>query len=165
MTRVFENIWISFENISNSETLSNSMIFTREDNMTSSKYMKYELEVLKELNSKSFWNYFQFGVIWILFKLFFSKNKIYGKQGNTIPYIRKLERNKFELILVFLKWFLLDFIRRVALFELSEFVWILFNARKMFSLWKIFFWKFWYVICLYKVFILFLLFVFPSISI
>ena len=48
-----------------------------------------------------------------------------------IPYIRKLERNKFELILVFLKWFLLDFIRPVALFELSEFVWILFGIIKM----------------------------------
>ena len=77
--RVFENIWISFGIIFNSETLSNSMIFTREDNMTSSKYMKYELKVLKELNSKSFWNYFPFGVIWVLFKLFFSKIKIYGK--------------------------------------------------------------------------------------
>ena len=78
MKRGVENIWISFENISNSETLSNSMIFTREDNMTSSKYMKYELENLKELNSKFFWIYFQFGVIWVLFKLFFCKNKIYG---------------------------------------------------------------------------------------
>ncbi len=51
-----------------------------------------------------------------------------------IPYNRKLEKNSFEIILVFLKWFLLDFIRPVALFELSEFVWILFNARKMFIL-------------------------------
>ena len=42
---VFEKIWILFGNISNSETLSNSMIFMREDKMTSSKYMKYELEV------------------------------------------------------------------------------------------------------------------------
>ena len=38
-----------------------------------------------------------------------------------IPYNRKLERNKFELILVFLKWFLLDFIRAVVLFDLFEF--------------------------------------------
>ena len=59
------------------KTLSNSMIFTREDKMTSSKYMKYELEV-KRIQSP-FGNYFQFGVIWVLFKLFFSKNKIYGK--------------------------------------------------------------------------------------
>ena len=35
-----------------------------------------------------------------------------------IPYIRKLERNKFELILVFLKWFLLDFTRAKALYAL-----------------------------------------------
>ena len=48
-----------------------------------------------------------------------------------IPYNRKLERNKFELILVFIKWFLLDFIRAVALFEFSEFVWILFGIIKM----------------------------------
>ena len=51
-----------------------------------------------------------------------------------IPYIRKLERNKFELILVFLKWFLLDFIRPVALFVLFKFVWILFDFGKMFRL-------------------------------
>ena len=44
----FEKIWILFGNISNSETLSNSMIFTREDKMTSSKHMKYELEVQKD---------------------------------------------------------------------------------------------------------------------
>ena len=48
MKRVVENIWISFENISNSETLSNSMIFMREDKMTSLNYMKYELGVSKD---------------------------------------------------------------------------------------------------------------------
>ena len=79
MKKGFEKIWISFGNIFNSETLSNSSIFMREDKMTSSKCMKYELEVLKELNSKFFWIYFQFGVIWVLIKLFFSKNKIHGK--------------------------------------------------------------------------------------
>ena len=79
MTRGVENIWISFENISNSETLCNSMIFTREDKMTSSKHMKYELGVSKDQIQSPFGNYFQFGVIWVLFKLFFSKNKIYGK--------------------------------------------------------------------------------------
>ena len=49
-----------------------------------------------------------------------------------IPYNRKLERNKFEIILIFLKCFLLDLIRAGALLELLEFVCILFNARKMF---------------------------------
>ena len=48
-----------------------------------------------------------------------------------ILYNKKLERNKFEIILIFLKWFLLDFIRPVALFELSKFVWILFGIIKM----------------------------------
>ena len=51
-----------------------------------------------------------------------------------IPYIRKLEKNKFEIILVFLKWFLLDFIATVALFALLKFLWILFDSRKMFKL-------------------------------
>ena len=45
MIKGFEKIWIPFGTISNSETLSNSMIFMREDKMTSSKHMKYELEV------------------------------------------------------------------------------------------------------------------------
>ena len=51
-----------------------------------------------------------------------------------IPYIIKLERNKFEIILAFLKWFLLDFIRAVALFALFKILWILFDAIKMFIL-------------------------------
>ena len=54
-----------------SETLCNSMIFTREDKMTSSKHMKYELGISKNQIENPFWNYFQFGVIWVLFKLFF----------------------------------------------------------------------------------------------
>ena len=37
----------SFENISDSGTLCNSMIFMRADKMTSSNYMKYELGVSK----------------------------------------------------------------------------------------------------------------------
>ena len=48
------------------------MIFMREDKMTSSNHMKCELEVSENENLKSLWNYFQFGVIWVLFKLLFS---------------------------------------------------------------------------------------------
>ena len=51
-----------------------------------------------------------------------------------IPYIRKMERNKFELILVFLKGFLLDSIRAVALFALFKIMWILFDSIEMFIL-------------------------------
>ena len=79
MKRVFENIWISLGNTSNSQTLSNSMIFMREDKMTSSNYMKYELGVSKNQIYSPFVNYFQFGVIWLLFKLFSSRNQLYGK--------------------------------------------------------------------------------------
>ena len=78
MKRVLKRFEFHLGIFSTSETLCNSMISMREDKMTSSEHTKYELEVLKELNSKSHWNYFQFGVIWFLFKLFFSKNKIYG---------------------------------------------------------------------------------------
>ena len=38
------------------------MIFTREDKMTSSKHMKYELGVSKDQIQSPFGNYFQFGV-------------------------------------------------------------------------------------------------------
>ena len=76
--RVFEKIWILFGNISNYKTLCSSMIFLREDKMTSSiicntswKLQRIKLEVI--------WKYFetpfQFGIIWILFKLFSPKNK------------------------------------------------------------------------------------------
>ena len=43
--KIFE---FHLENIFNSETLCNSMIFMREDKMTSSNYMKYELGVSKD---------------------------------------------------------------------------------------------------------------------
>ena len=62
-----------FGDILNSETLSNSMIFTREDKITSSKHVKYELGVSKNQIEKSFWTYF------IFIQIIFSKNKIYGK--------------------------------------------------------------------------------------
>ena len=75
--KIFE---FHLEIFSNSENLCNSMIFTREDKMTSSKYMKYELGVSKKFKFKiHFGIIFQFGVIWVLFKLVFSKNKICGK--------------------------------------------------------------------------------------
>ena len=51
-----------------------------------------------------------------------------------IPYIRKLERNKFEFILVFLKLFLWDFIKAVALFDLFKFLCSLFDFTKNFML-------------------------------
>ena len=47
MKRVFEKLCIPFANILNSETLSNSMTFMREDKMNSSNRMKYELGVSK----------------------------------------------------------------------------------------------------------------------
>ena len=74
-----KGFWKDFEfhsrNISNSETLCNSMIFPREDKMTSSNYRKYELEVFLKFSTAHFQNL----SYWVLFKLFFSKNKIYGK--------------------------------------------------------------------------------------
>ena len=47
-----------------------------------------------------------------------------------IPYIKKLERNNFDIS----KMILLGFIVEVALFELFEILWILFDTRKMFML-------------------------------
>ena len=47
MKRVLKRFEFYVEIFSNSETLSNSMIFMREDKMTSSKHMKYELGVSK----------------------------------------------------------------------------------------------------------------------
>ena len=57
------------------------MIFMREHKMTSSNYMKYELGVSKDQIQSPFGIIFQFGVNWIVFKLFFSKNKIHEKIG------------------------------------------------------------------------------------
>ena len=79
--RVFENNWISFGNIS-IHKLHATQWFSWEKikwllqnvwNM-SWKFKRIKLKVLLKL----LWNQFQFGVIWFLFKLFFSKNKIYG---------------------------------------------------------------------------------------
>ena len=51
-----------------------------------------------------------------------------------IPYIRKLERNKLEIISVFLNDLYCGFIATVALFALFEYFWNLFDSRKMFKL-------------------------------
>ena len=45
------------------------------------------------------------------------------------PTTENWREKKFEIILVFLKWFLLDFIGPVTLCELLEFLWILFEAK------------------------------------
>ena len=58
MKRVFENIWILFGNILNSETLCNSMSFMREDKMTSSNSKKESWKFQKESNLKSLWKLF-----------------------------------------------------------------------------------------------------------
>ena len=52
-----------------------------------------------------------------------------------IPYIRKLEKNGFEIILVFFIWFLN---KSVALFALFKFLWNLFAAKNMFMFLDIF---------------------------
>ena len=82
MKRVSKNIWISFGNISNLETLCNSMIFMREDKMTSSnakkeswKFQRIKLKVPLKLfwNPHSNWSYL------IFIQIIFFKNIIYGK--------------------------------------------------------------------------------------
>ena len=61
------------------ETLCNSMIFMREDKMTSSNYMKYELEVKKnqiESHLKVFWNSLSNLELFVFYSNYFSpKNK------------------------------------------------------------------------------------------
>ena len=54
MKRVLKRFEFYLEIFSNSKTLSNSMIFMREDKMTSSNYMKYELGVSKDQFQSSF---------------------------------------------------------------------------------------------------------------
>ena len=81
--KIFE---FRLENSSNSETLCNSMIFTSEDKMTSSKLMKYELGVQRNTNLKSIWNnYFSIWVIWVLFKLFSAKTKYMENRVTWFP--------------------------------------------------------------------------------
>ena len=70
----FEKIWIPFGNISNSKTLCNSMIFRREDKMTSSiiwnmswKLQRIKLKVIGSILKLPF----KFRIIWILFKIIF----------------------------------------------------------------------------------------------
>ena len=80
MKRGAENIWISFENISNSETSSNSMIFMREDKMTSSKHTKYELGVSKDQIQSPLGNYFNLEYLGFI-QIIFLQNKNIWKIG------------------------------------------------------------------------------------
>ena len=47
-----------------------------------------------------------------------------------IPFNRKLGENKFEIILLFKKWFLLILNATVALFDFYEFLWNLVELEK-----------------------------------
>ena len=85
----------------NSVTLSNSMIFMREDKMTSSKHIKYELEVLKESNLKFLWNYFQFGVIWFYSKYLSPKIKYMENGVKWFPTIEKWREINLKLFWYF----------------------------------------------------------------
>ena len=82
MKRVFENIWISFGNISNSETLRTSMIFMREDKMTSSKTYEIWVGSFKEtkfnapLKSSSIWSYFGFYSNYFSPKIKYMENRV-----------------------------------------------------------------------------------------
>ena len=83
------------------------MIFMREDKMTSSNYTKYELEVQKDQIERLFEGIlkptFNLELFGFYSNYFFPKTKLYGKQGKMIPYNRKMEKNSFEIILVFKK--------------------------------------------------------------
>ena len=107
MKVVVENILISFENISNSKTLSNSMIFMREDKMTSSKYMKCELEVLKELNSKSHWNYFNLELFGFYSNYFSPKIKYMEIRVKWTPTLENWREINLKSFWYIFKWFLL----------------------------------------------------------
>ena len=93
------------------------MSFMREDKMTSSNAKKgsWKFQRIKfnvPLKLFSIWSYLGF------IQIIFLKNKINGKQGKMIHYIKKLERNNFDIS----KMILLGFIVEVALFELFEFL-------------------------------------------
>ena len=133
MTRGVENIWISFENISSSETSSNSMIFMREDKMTSSKHMKYELGVSKKLKLKIHLKllFFNLGYLSFIQIIFLQKIKYMENRVKWFPKVENGEKWVWNHFGIFLECFLLDFNRPVALFDLSDFVWILFGILKM----------------------------------
>ena len=134
MKRVVENIWISFENISDSGTLCNSMIFMREDKMTSSNYMKYELGVSKDQFQVLLELTFNFDLFEFYSNYFSPKIKYMEIRVTWFPATENWREINLKSFWYFFKWFLLDFIRPVALFELSKFVWILFGIIKMFNL-------------------------------
>ena len=126
MLKIFE---FHLENISNSETLCNSMIFMREDKMTSSNYEIW-VGSFKGSISSPFGINFQFGFFEFYSNYFSPKIKYMENRVTWFPTSEKLERNKFELILVFLKWFLLDFIKAVALFDLFEYFGLYLTLQK-----------------------------------
>ena len=78
MKRVFEKYLNSIRKYFPLQKLYATQWFSREEINDFFKLWNMSWE-FQGSNSKSFWNYFQFGVIWLLFKLFFSKNKIHGK--------------------------------------------------------------------------------------
>ena len=92
--------------------------------MTSSNYMKYELEV-KGIKLKVIWKYFethfQFRSYLPFIQIIFLLKEINGNKGKMIPFNEKLGENKFEIILGILKMILLGFISIATLFDFSVF--------------------------------------------
>ena len=131
MTRGVENIWISFENIS-IHKLHAAQWFSWEK-------IKWLLQIIWNMS----WE-FQRIKFKVLLNLIFNLDLFEFYSNYFSPKIKYMEirvtwfpttENWREINLksfwFFLKWFLLDFNRPVALFDLFDFMWILFDFTKM----------------------------------
>ena len=120
-----KNIWISFGKYSNSKTLCDSMIFTREDKMTSSNYMKYELGVSKKLNSKpplnlfSIWNrsscIFYFLAFWSILEI--SRNSRTLGESWRFCYFHIWVFSNFEKRIIWFIYFIFNYFSGVKIYE------------------------------------------------
>ena len=132
MKRVFENIWISLE-MFQIQKLQATQWFSWEK-------IKWLLQIIwnmswefQRIKFKVLLNFIFNLDLFELYSNYFSpKIKYMEIRVTWFPTTENWREINLKSFWYVLKWFLLDFIRPVALFELLEFVCVLFNARKMF---------------------------------
>ena len=128
-----QNIWISIENIFPFLKLYATQWFSREKIkwLLQNKWnMSWEFQ--RNSNLKSILKLFSILELFEFYSNYFSpKIKYMEIRVKWFPTSENLREINLKSFWYFLKWFLLDFIKAVALFDLFKFMWILFDFTKM----------------------------------
>ena len=132
MKRVFEKYLNSIGKYFPIQKLYAPQWFSREKIKWLLQIMKYELGVSKDQFQVLLELIFNLDLFEFYSNYFSPKIKYMEIRVTWFPTTENWRKINLKSFWYFFKWFLLNFNRPVALFDLSEFVWILFEVIKMF---------------------------------